>query len=88
VEVGGFRSEHEAKGKIVEAIKVVAEKLGNTPAVCRACYIHPRVLESYSGRALQKAWKADRSRARKKPNGLRVEESALMRVLEAEAAAA
>jgi DNA topoisomerase-1 len=25
----------------------VAEKLGNTPSVCRKCYVHPAVLDSY-----------------------------------------
>lgn len=34
------------KGQI-EAIKQVAKRLGNTPAVCRKCYIHPAVLEGY-----------------------------------------
>ena len=29
------------------AVKFVAECLGNTVAVCRKCYIHPQVLESY-----------------------------------------
>jgi DNA topoisomerase-1 len=28
-------------------VKRVAEQLGNTPAVCRKSYIHPRVLSSY-----------------------------------------
>ena len=28
-------------------MKTVAERLGNTPAVCRKCYVHPTVLESY-----------------------------------------
>ena len=31
----------------VEAIKQVAKRLRNTPAVCRKCYIHPAVLEGY-----------------------------------------
>lgn len=30
-----------------EVIKNVAQRLGNTPAVCRKCYIHPTVIESY-----------------------------------------
>jgi DNA topoisomerase-1 len=25
----------------------VAERLGNTPAVCRKCYIHPSIIDSY-----------------------------------------
>ena len=32
---------------ISQAIKQVAQRLGNTPAVCRASYVHPEVLESY-----------------------------------------
>jgi DNA topoisomerase-1 len=35
------------KKAVVEVVKRVAEQLGNTPAVCRKCYIHPRVLEGY-----------------------------------------
>jgi hypothetical protein len=31
----------------VTVVKHVAEQLGNTPAVCRKSYIHPRVLASY-----------------------------------------
>ena len=26
---------------------VVATELGNTPAICRKCYIHPQVLDCY-----------------------------------------
>ena len=37
----------QAKKNVVTAIEAVAKTLGNTPAVCRKCYIHPRVLESY-----------------------------------------
>jgi DNA topoisomerase-1 len=29
------------------AVKIVAAKLGNTPAVCRKCYIHPAIIESH-----------------------------------------
>ena len=38
----------QVKKNMVEAIKAVAERLGNTPAVCRKCYVHPVVLDSYS----------------------------------------
>ena len=37
----------EAKKNIVTAIEAVARMLGNTPAVCRKCYIHPLVLDAY-----------------------------------------
>ncbi len=42
-----FDSETQAKKNIVQAIESVAKKLGNTPAVCRKCYIHPEVIEAY-----------------------------------------
>lgn len=35
------------KRVVALVVKRVAEHLGNTPAVCRKCYIHPRVLSSY-----------------------------------------
>jgi DNA topoisomerase-1 len=33
---------------IVRAIDSVAQKLGNTRAVCRKCYVHPAILAAYS----------------------------------------
>jgi len=36
-----------AKRNIVAAIKHVAAQLGNTPAVCKKCYIHPKVLDMF-----------------------------------------
>ena len=32
---------------MAQAIEGVARKLGNTKAVCRKCYVHPAVLETY-----------------------------------------
>ena len=40
-------SEAGAKKNVVEAIESVAERLGNTPTVCRKCYVHPAVIEAY-----------------------------------------
>ena len=42
-----FESETEAKKNVVHAIKQVARHLGNTPSVCRKCYIHPAIIEKY-----------------------------------------
>jgi DNA topoisomerase-1 len=46
-EAGKARDEKDAKRHLTRAVKRVAERLGNTPAVCRDCYIHPKVPESY-----------------------------------------
>jgi DNA topoisomerase-1 len=38
----------------VQAIKTVAVRLGNTPAICRKCYVHPAIVEAYlAGSLLQ-----------------------------------
>jgi DNA topoisomerase-1 len=36
-----------AKRNITQAIERVAAKLGNTPAICRKCYVHPEVIGCY-----------------------------------------
>jgi DNA topoisomerase I len=42
-----FSSAAEAKRNVVKAIESVAERLGNTRAICRKCYIHPAILDAY-----------------------------------------
>jgi DNA topoisomerase-1 len=44
---GAFETKKQAKANIKNAIGAVAEILGNTPAICRKCYIDPVVLQSY-----------------------------------------
>ncbi|HKX78735.1 MAG TPA: DNA topoisomerase IB [Novosphingobium sp.] len=40
-------SEAAAKRNIRSAIETVAARLGNTPTICRKCYIHPAIFDSY-----------------------------------------
>jgi DNA topoisomerase I len=47
-----FDSEVEARRNLAGAIKTVATRLGNTPAICRKCYIHPAVVVAYMDRGL------------------------------------
>ena len=42
------KTRRDSTQRIVEAVKAVAQKLGNTAAVCKKCYIHPAVLAAYS----------------------------------------
>ena len=44
---GQFETKKQAKANIKNAIEAVAKMLGNTPTICRQCYIHPIVLETY-----------------------------------------
>jgi DNA topoisomerase-1 len=45
--VGAFETKKQAKANVKNAINAVSKVLGNTPAICRKCYVHPAVLESY-----------------------------------------
>lgn len=47
-----FDSEAAAKKNVRAAIEKVSATLGNTPAVCRRCYVHPEVIDSYMSDAL------------------------------------
>jgi DNA topoisomerase I len=42
-----FDSQAGAKRNIKEAIQKVAARLGNTPMICRKCYIHPEIITTY-----------------------------------------
>ena len=58
-------------------------QLGNTPAVCRACYVHPDVLDSYLDGTLVDAL-AERARgAGRGAHALRPEEAAVLGLLQA-----
>ena len=54
-EYAEFDSAVTAKANVKEAIEQVAARLGNTPAICRKCYVHPAVLEAYLEGALELA---------------------------------
>jgi DNA topoisomerase-1 len=47
IDAGPCDSETERTHQVVRAVNAVAERLGNTPAICRRCYVHPTVLEAY-----------------------------------------
>jgi DNA topoisomerase-1 len=41
------RTDRETRRLLVETAKHVAAKLGNTPTICRKCYIHPEVFAAF-----------------------------------------
>ena len=47
-----YTSQTQAQQNIRQAIAAVAKRLGNTPAICRKCYVHPAVLDAYLERSL------------------------------------
>lgn len=46
--------EREQRTVLAAAVKEVATILGNTPAVCRASYIHPQIIEGWQDGSLQR----------------------------------
>ena len=47
----------QRKKNITNMVKEVSKKLGNTPAVCRGSYIHPRFLNDYLRGSFFRLWK-------------------------------
>jgi DNA topoisomerase-1 len=47
LELGEFGSTAQARRQVLAAVKAVSAELGNTPAVCRRCYVHPEVLDAH-----------------------------------------
>jgi DNA topoisomerase I len=47
-EAGVPQSESEARRVVAAGVRLVAAELGNTPAVARAAYVHPAIIESYT----------------------------------------
>lgn len=75
-------SQAAKKANIKAAIETVAAKLGNTPAICRQCYIHPHVLTSYLDGHLLADIKQDiDAELRDHAERLKPEEAALMGLL-------
>jgi len=60
----------------------VAGELGNTPAVCRRCYIHPEVFEAHRDGSLQRGLRErSASAGAAEPDGLTGQESAVLELL-------
>lgn len=83
-EFESFDSDAKAKKNVRAAIESVAAKLGNTPTICRKCYVHPEVLTSYTeGALLLEVRQEVESELRDNLAGLKPEEAAVLTLLEA-----
>ena len=83
-EFEAFDSEAKAKKNLRAAIEGVAARLGNTPTICRKCYIHPQVLDCYlEGALLLQIKDAVEDELREDLAGLKPEEAAVLGLLQA-----
>jgi DNA topoisomerase-1 len=74
------------KRTVVRAIEDVAERLGNTPTVCRKCYVHPAVIDAYMDGSLSGTLER-RPPAEARRSGLRPDEARVLQLLASRAAA-
>lgn len=75
-------SRKEAMKNVVTAVEAVARMLGNTPAICRKCYVHPAIVDSYLERGTLEVVKQRAGRKINQSLGtLRPEEAAVLVLL-------
>ena len=82
-EFEAFDTKASQKKNLKEAIERVASRLGNTPTICRKCYIHPEVLNAYAeGSLLLQVQRKVEEELREDLAQLRPEEAAVLAMLE------
>jgi DNA topoisomerase-1 len=81
-------SDAQLKKNVVAAVKSVASRLGNTPAVCRKCYIHPAVLDAYMSGGMADAMQHLTNPHSTQSAALRPEEVSLLNLLQKQLAVA
>lgn len=82
--VGAFETKKQAKANIRDAICAVSKILRNTPAICRKCYIHPVILESYlTGNSIEGLKAMTEEALAKEDVDLRASQSAILKFLQA-----
>jgi DNA topoisomerase-1 len=80
-ELKKFETKAQAKKNLVAAIETVSKKLGNTPAVCKKCYIHPHVFDSYLDGTLIETLKKRAKKELAASQNLKGGEAAVLRLL-------
>ena len=82
-EFGTIDSQAAGKKNVRAAIERVSARLGNTPTICRKCYVHPEVFNSYlAGELLLEIRQEIESELREELPTLRPEEAAVLALLE------
>ncbi|TWO69917.1 DNA topoisomerase IB [Caenimonas sedimenti] len=84
-----FDTQAAAKKNVRTAIEKVSARLGNTPTICRKCYIHPEVLGAYAaGELLLEVKEQVEEQLREDLASLKPEEAAVLTLLRARLAKA
>jgi DNA topoisomerase I len=79
-----FDTKATQKKNLKAAIERVAARLGNTPTICRKCYVHPEILNSYAeGQLLLEIKQEVEGELRDDLAALKPEEAAVLGLLQA-----
>lgn len=82
-EFEAFDSAAAAKRNVTRAIERVASRLGNTPAICRKCYVHPAIVGAYLDGSLVASLQGEiEAELRGELAGLEPEEAAVLVLLQ------
>jgi len=77
-ELAAFDAKAPTKRHVVAAVENVAKLLGNTPSICRKCYIHPAIFDGYLDGTLIESLKRSADETLADPDsGLKAEEAAV-----------
>ncbi len=76
-------SQAQAKKNVVAAIESVSKRLGNTPSVCRKCYVHPDVINTYLDGHLREAIGEEIAELEDDADGLTADERRVLAFLKA-----
>jgi DNA topoisomerase-1 len=81
--------ERARRKRIKEAIVLAAERLGNTPAICRKCYVHPAIFDAYlAGRVVPRMAGATAGATARSGTRLSADERAVLAFLRQQLSAA
>ena len=73
---------NRGRASLTRAVEDVAQQLGNTPAVCRKCYIHPQIIDAYLDGTLAASLSQRAEDVLKAGRGLRAEERFVLSILQ------
>jgi DNA topoisomerase-1 len=77
-----FDTQTQARRNVMAAIRSVASRLGNTPSVCRKCYVHPHVIDAYLEGTMLDAVRKRADEAMDEMERLNPEEAAVLALLQ------
>jgi DNA topoisomerase-1 len=79
-----FETKKQATANIKDAIGTVSKLLGNTPVICRKCYVHPAILEAYlDGNSIEGLKQKAEEAVTQRRCDLRFGETAVLKFLQA-----